>query len=101
MPTLWYVKDGPRPDNTRGAGIQVLFLELRGAFGNHTLEFLSKNPPQFNVKEPSLYPRRVVIEVQEEDGLDGKFSQPGFYLFPDLSPEEAHRLLNDSKKQKI
>ena len=100
MPTLWYVKDGPPPDNTWGSGIQVSFPELRGAFGDHRLKFLSKNPPQFNVKEPSRYSRRVVIEVKEEDGTDGKFSQSGFYLFPDLSPEEAHRLLDDHRESK-
>jgi hypothetical protein len=100
MPTLWYVKDGPVLNGTHGQGIQVSFLELCEVFGDLRLKFLSKNTPQFNVEEPSFYPRRVVIEVEEEDGTDDRFSQSGFYLFLDLSPEETHQLLEEHRRKK-
>jgi hypothetical protein len=99
MPTLWYVKEVPY-DNSWVGGIQVSFDELRGAFGEYKLQFLTKNTPRFKAKEPSGYPRCVVIEVKEEDGTDGKFSQFGFYLFPDLLPEQAHQLLDDHRGKK-
>jgi hypothetical protein len=99
MPTLWFVKDGPVRDSWPGKGIQLLFPELRGAFGDYTRLTFSKNRPQYNVEEPSRYVRRVVIEVNE-DGTDDKFSQAGFYLFLDLTPEDAHKLLADYRGKK-
>ena len=100
MPTLWYLKDGPVGDNISRVGIQVSFLELRETFGGHTLRFTGKNKPQFNLEKPSLYPRRVVIEVKEEDGTDSKFPQSGFYLFLELSPEQAQQLLDEHRDKK-
>ena len=95
MPVMWFVKDGPRPHTAPGDGIKLSFAELRGAFGKHRPQFLSKEPPQFNVETPSQYPRRVVIEVREEEGSDNQFPQSGFYIISDLSPEEAHELLSN------
>lgn len=100
MPTLWYVKDGPVRDSWPVQGIQVSFLELRGAFGDHRRLKFSKNIPQYNVEDPSRYPERVVIEVKEEDATDDKFSQVGFYLFLDLTPKEAHKLLIEYRRKK-
>jgi len=104
MPTLWYVKDGPDVrSRTLGWGIQVSFLELREAFGDRRVRFLSKNlPPPFNVnvKEPVPSPRHVVIEVKEEDGTDSKFPQSGFYLFLELSPDQAQKLLDKHRDKK-
>jgi len=102
MPTLWPVKDGPDViSRTVGWGIQVSFLELHEAFGDYTLKFLSKDlPPPFNVNEPSLIPRHVVIEVKEEDGTDSKFPQSGFYLVLGLSPDHAQKLLNEYRDKK-
>ena len=100
MPVLWYVKDGPRPDTTRGGGIQLSFAELNEAFGKYTPEFLSEEPPEFNVDIPSQYPVRVVIEVRAEEGHDPRFSKPGFYWVPDLSPQQAGELLSETNKKK-
>jgi len=100
MPTLWYLKDGPESDNRDRVGIQVSFVELRKAFGSHTLKFTGKNKPQFNVNEPFPYPERVVIEVKEGDGTDSRFPQTGFYLFLELSPEQAQQLLDGHRGKK-
>jgi hypothetical protein len=94
MPVMWYVKDGPRPQSTRGSGTPLSFADISGAFGTYRSEFLSLEPPQFNVNAPSRYPSRVVIEVRNEDGTNAQFPQPGFYVILDLSPSQAHRLLS-------
>ena len=99
MPTLWYLNDGPESVNTSKLGVQVSFQELREAFGDHIPKLLAKKRPQFNVDHPSRYPQRVVIEVKEEDGIDGRFPQSGFYLF-NLSPEQAQQLLDNYRGKK-
>ena len=98
MPIMWYVKDGPRPQTTRGSGTQLSFAEISGALGRYGSEFLSREPPQFNVNTPSQYPTRVVIEVRNEDGTNPQFPQPGFYVILDLSPGQAQDLLSSYRR---
>ena len=101
MPTMWFVKDGPRPSTTSepsttsGAGTPISFDEIEQAFAAYRSEFLGANPPQFNINTPSQYPRHVVIQVREEDGTSPKFPKAGFYLMDNLSPEIANRLLSE------
>lgn len=100
MPIMWFVKDGKRPDTQRGSGTEVSYDEIRGAFREDKPEYVSKEPPQFNIDTPSQYPVRVVIEVREEDVSDVQFPKAGFYLLPNLSPNKAQQLLvayRDSK----
>ena len=95
MPTMWFVKDGPRSSTTRRAGTPISFDEIEKAFSAYRFEFLCANPPQFNINTPSQYPRYVVIEVREEDRTSPKFPQAGFYVMDNLSPERANHLLSE------
>lgn len=102
MPTMWFVKEGPRSNATRGSGAQLSFDEIRRAFKNSRPEFLSTNPPRFNVNTPSQFPVHmvtvhVVIEVHAEDGVNPEFPRSGFYIMDGLSPERARQLLFESR----
>lgn len=99
MPTLLDVKE-VRSVNSKEVSYscaesdQVSFAELRGAFDEYNVKFLSKNKVRFwpGEKPPKS---AVIIEVKEEDGTDGRFSKPGLYMFIGLSPEQAHQLLGE------
>ena len=58
-------------------------------------KYLGTNPPEFSRDKPSEYPVRVVIEIDREDEV-GVFPTPGFYLFPDLSPQHAKAIFGDA-----
>lgn len=97
MPTLYYAKDGRRPHTQRGPGIRVSFEELRSAFPNAIPQFVSSDAPEFNVDKPSQYPVRVVVEVEADEGTAPEYPKIGFYLLPDLSPEQAQQQLDGSR----
>jgi hypothetical protein len=50
---------------------------------------LSKLPPEFNPDQPSSSPLYVVVEVELDEPLSRVFTQTGFYVLPQLSPDEA------------
>lgn len=100
MPVMWYVKDGPRPNSQQGLGVPISFGEIKAALRAHKAHFLSTEPPQFNVGSPSQNPLYAVVEVRDSDGTDGQFAKPGFYLLPDLSPEEAQNRLDAYRNKK-
>jgi hypothetical protein len=95
MPTLWYAKDGRRPDAQRGPGVAISFQDLNSLFPDTEPLFVSVQPPEFNVDQPTQYPVRVVVEVQPQEGTDARFPKVGFYLMQDISPERAQQRLQD------
>src|SRR5262245_5262997 len=97
MPTLWYAKDGRRPETQRGPGVPISFQELNTVFADADPRFVSGEAPEFNVDRPSRYPVRVVVEVEAHEGSDSRFPKAGFYLMQDLSPERAQQRLQDSR----
>ena len=95
MPIIWYVREGRRPNTVNDPGIALSFLDFQRTFSDRTPQYLSKQPPEFNVEAPSPEALRVIIEVGPEDGTDLMFPFEGFYLFPDMTPEEAKEELAD------
>ena len=93
MPRLWSVRDGPRASATRGSGVPISFEEIGAAFAGYAPEFLSEDPPQFNVEAPSGFPSHVIVEVSKDDAPTQAFPRPGFYVLDGLSPETANQLL--------
>lgn len=89
MPIIWYVREGKGPNTINDPGITLSFLDIQRAFSDRMPQFLSKNAPEFNADAPSQVTLRVVIEVRPEEETDLTFPFAGFYLLPDLSPEEA------------
>lgn len=86
--TVYKVKDGPYGDRTdEGKEIQISILTEKLA--NHTCQYLTDDPPQFNIDNPSSYYRHVVIEVSDEGELNYKFPRKGFYVVANLDVTES------------
>jgi hypothetical protein len=70
-----------------------LLAELERRVQEEEIKYLSETPPEFNRNSPSQYPLRVVVEVEAHEATGHFFSRTGFYLLPQLSPEEAESLI--------
>ena len=89
MPTIWYVREGGRPNTTNDPGITISSLDYQRAFTGVTPQFLSKSPPEFNAASPNPAVQRVIVEIRPEEDTDLTFPFPGYYLMPDMTPEDA------------
>jgi hypothetical protein len=96
---VYYVKDGPRPNNS-GSGLELSEPLLDGArklspadlearMTGHEVQYLGKEPPEFNKNNPSEYAHRVVIEISSQDSTCSMFDKPGYFLVGNASPETA------------
>jgi hypothetical protein len=90
MAMIYYVKDGPRPGNS-GPGYKVSLEDLETKLGNQRIKYLGLNPPEINKDKPSIYPCRVVVEIDSNDSKGRLFDKIGFYLILELTPEKAHK----------
>ena len=89
MSTLFYVKDGPRPDNS-GPPHKIDLIDLYKYLPILNTKFLGTEPPSFNENSPSIYPERVVMEVLPDEVDSNKFQNAGFYLLIDIAPDDAN-----------
>ncbi|MEW8030259.1 MAG: hypothetical protein AB2754_19695 [Candidatus Thiodiazotropha endolucinida] len=83
MAIVYRVKDGPHGGRT-DEGKEISILDLTEKLENHTCQYLTEKPPQFNSKEPSDYFRHIVIGVSDVDELNNKFPKKGFYVVVNL-----------------
>jgi len=88
MAKIYFVKDGPRPNNA-GPGKEIQLGKLYNYMPNLNVHFLGLEPPSFNEDSPSRYPVRVVVEVSASETDNNKFNQNGFYLIKDVRPNEV------------
>jgi len=88
MAKIYFVKDGPRPNNA-GPGQEIQLRKLNNYMPNLNVHFLGSEPPSFNEDSPSRYPVRVVVEVSASETDNDKFNQNGFYLIKDVGPKEV------------
>ena len=95
MAKVYYVKDGPRPSNF-GPGREISLSELERRVQNIEIKYLSSKPPEFNKKTPSIYPLRVVVEVETKESKSQLFNKTGFYILLQLTPGEAEPLIFSS-----
>jgi len=95
MASIYYVKDGPRPDNS-GAGVILENNKVISAFGGYPLRYLGKTPPEFNVDKYNSNiisaARHVVVEIVDNK-LSPPFNEAGYYLVKGLSPDDASKIL--------
>jgi len=89
MAKIYFVKDGPRPNNA-GLGQEIQLRKLYNHMPNLNLHFLGPEPPSFNKDSASRYPLRVVVEVSASETDNNKFNQNGFYLIKDVRPNEVN-----------
>lgn len=93
MPTVYFVKDGPRPDNS-GPGFPISMPDLEARVRGQEVKYLGIVPPQFNPDQPSRFAtKHVVIEVEPTEATGAVFKRQGFYLLPQLKPKEASQLI--------
>src|SRR6266436_7589161 len=69
MAIIYYVRDGPLPGTTPTDGRDIMLNEVEVIVLKKDMrcEYCGTTPPEFNRDQPSLYPERVVIEVEEQD----------------------------------
>jgi hypothetical protein len=94
VPTIYYVKDGPGPNNS-GLGKDIDLLEVEKIIRNHAinLKYLGENPPRFNPAELSQVFLHVVIELKPGESIGNLLNKPGFYILLNISPHEFGRKL--------
>jgi hypothetical protein len=87
------VKDGSYPQNFIDLGRRVPLDALERRIQDQDLRYLSTMPPEFNPAQPSHEARHVVVELEMDEPPERLLTQTGYYLVPELSPDEAEPLL--------
>lgn len=100
MATMFFSKDGPRPDNQRGPGIELTLAEIEAIFSKEYLRYLGDHPPTINQDRPSHSLKNVVLLVDHEDGTSPKLAKSGFYLVMGLRPQEAEDRLREHRSRR-
>lgn len=95
MATMFFSKDGPRPDSQRGPGIELTLAEIEAIFAKEHLRYLGEHPPTINQDRPSHSLKNVVLFVEEEDGSSPRLANSGFYLVMGLRPDVAEERLSE------
>ncbi len=93
MAKVYYLKDGSYPQNLIDLGRRVPLDELERRIQGQDLRYLSTLPPEFNPEQPSPSAHHVVVELEMDEAPGQLLTQTGFYLLPQLSPNEAEALL--------
>jgi hypothetical protein len=92
MATIYFVKDGSRPTNSRTIKSMPVG-ELERRFEGKKIVYLSPDPPEFNKANPSMYEVHVVVETESGEPLGTRFPRAGFYVIDELTPAQASELL--------
>jgi hypothetical protein len=87
------VKDGSYPQNFIDLGRRVPLDALERRIQDQDLRHLSTMPPEFNPAQPSHAARHVVVELEMDEPPGQCLTQTGYYLLPELSPNEAEALI--------
>ena len=94
MAKVYYVKDGSYPQNMVDPfGRRIALAELERRLHSQELRYLSTLPPEFNPDQPSHTAQHVVLELEMDEPPGHLLTQTGYYLVPQLSPNEAEALL--------
>ena len=94
MAKVYYLKDGSYPQNMVDPfGRRLTLAELERRIQGQALRYLSALPPEFNPEQPSPSPRHVVVELEIDEPPGQLLTQTGYYLLPQLSPNEAEALI--------
>jgi hypothetical protein len=93
MAKVYYVKDGSYPRNFLDLGRRVSVEALEGRLQGQDLRYLSTLPPEFHREDPSPEVKYVIVEVDLDEPRGQRLTRTGYYLLPELSPDEAEALL--------
>jgi hypothetical protein len=94
MAKVYAVKDGSYPQNmVDPLGRDIALAELERRLQGQDVRYLSTLPPEFNPDQPSPEVKYVVVELVMDEPPGRLFTRTGYYLVPELSPDEAEVLL--------
>ena len=94
MAKVYYVKNGSYPQNfVDPLGRRMALDALERRIPGQDVRYLGVQPPEFNPDQPSPSPQYVVVEVELDEPRGQVFTRMGFYLLPQLSPDEAESRL--------
>jgi hypothetical protein len=94
MAKIYYVKDGSYPQNMVDPfGRRISLAELERRLQGQDVRYLSTLPPEFNPEQPSPSVQHVVIELEMDEPPGQILTRTGYYLLPQLSPNEAEALM--------
>lgn len=93
MAKVYYVKDGSYPRNFLDLGRRVTVEVLERRIQGQDLRYLSTLPPEFNYEQPSHEVKYVLVELTMDEPRGQRLTRTGYYLLPELSPDEAEALL--------
>jgi hypothetical protein len=94
MAKVYSVKDGSYPHNLVDPfGRDIALAELERRLQGRDVRYLSTLPPEFNREQPSPEVKYVIVELAMDDPPGRLFTRTGYYLVPQLSPDDAEALL--------
>jgi len=93
MAKVYYVKDGSYPRNFLDFGRRVSVEALERRLQGQHVRYLSTLPPEFNREQLSPEVKYVIVEVDMDEPPGQLFTRTGYYLVPQLSPDEAEALI--------
>jgi hypothetical protein len=94
MAKVYSVKDGSYPQNmVDPLGRDISLAELERRLQGQDVRYLSTLPPEFNPDQPSHEVKYVIVELVMDEPPGRLFTRTGYYLLPELSPDEAEALL--------
>jgi hypothetical protein len=94
MAKVYAVKDGSYPQNLVDPfGRRIALAELERRLQSQSVRYLSTLPPEFNREQPSPEAKYVIVELAMDEPPGQLFTRTGYYLLPDLSPDEGETLL--------
>jgi hypothetical protein len=94
MAKIYAVKDGSYPQNlVDPLGQDIALAELERRLQGQDVRYLSTLPPEFNVDQPSPEVKYVIVELGMDEPPGQLFTRTGYYLVPNLSPNQAAALL--------
>jgi hypothetical protein len=94
MAKVYSVKDGSYPHNMVDPfGRRIALAELERRLQGQDVRYLSTLPPEFNREQPSHEVKHVIVELAMDERPGQRLTRTGYYLLPELSPDEAEALL--------
>ena len=93
MPTMWFAKNGRRPDTQEGPGIEISHEELETISRGYEVRFVSLDAPNINPELPPQDFVNVVVELEDQEPRSSKMYKTGFYLVVGLKPSTARSAL--------
>jgi hypothetical protein len=94
MAKVYDVKDGSYPQHLVDPfGRRIALAELERRLQGQDLHDLGTLPPEFNPDQPSHTAQHMVIELDMDEPPGQRLTRTGYYLLPQLSPDEAEVFL--------